>query len=40
MLLDKETLDEPVHYRLFSSIKPAPATFVPARAPCQGWLAS
>jgi cell division protease FtsH len=33
-LLEKETLDAPDLERLFAAIKPAPATFTPASAPC------
>jgi cell division protease FtsH len=33
-LLEKETLDTPDLEQLFASIKPAPATFTPASAPC------
>jgi cell division protease FtsH len=34
LLLEKETLDTADLERLFSSLKPAPATFTPAAAPC------
>jgi cell division protease FtsH len=34
-LLEKETLDAPDLERLFASVKPAPATFAAAAAPCK-----
>ncbi len=40
LLLEKETLDTPDIERLFASVKPAPATFTAAVAPCGEKLAA